>query len=185
MANGVPYKPRNRWKARVFIEDGVVVKDYTRSPSISRLYGRICLNWEEAALRTLKGIQGVPLLYDRPTPYRLGMSLVPGVPLEKHNRGEISELFLNRLKALFTQMHERGVAHGDAHFRNILIDNDQPYLIDFSTSYTKGRIKPFDKRLFRWFCLLDYERLYKVEKRFFGRGAPPHMFLLYRLIKNP
>jgi len=41
-----------------------------------------------------------------------------------------------------------------------------------------------DGWIFRNMILLDLERLYKVEKRFFDRGEPPKMFFLYRMIKR-
>ena len=160
------------------------MKDYSLSSFFPKLYGRLCIRWEAAALKKLQGVTGVPQLIERPSPYTLKMSTVPGVPISKMKKGDLSELYLRRLKALFRQMHARGVAHGDAHQRNILIHNDRPYLVDFSTAYVKGRVPFVDNYIFRCFMLLDLERLYKVEKRFFGRGVPPKMFLLYRLVKR-
>jgi hypothetical protein len=180
----VPYRPRNFWKGDVKFENGWVEKDYSRAPLPSRLYARICLHWEEIALKRLQGIDGVPEYLGRPTRNSIRMTRVPGSPLDKLKAGEFSELCLYRLQDLVHQIHGRGVAHGDLHMRNILIHEDIAYIIDFSTAYTRGRLPLLDKGFFRIFRLLDLERLYKIEKNFFGRGTPPEMFYLYRLVKG-
>jgi len=180
----VPYAPRNKWKARVWREGDLVVKDYSLSPFFPKVYGRLCIRWEATALKRLQGVKGVPRLIERSGPYTLKMTTVPGVPISKMKKGDLSEQYLSRLKALFTQMHSRGVAHGDAHQRNILVHNEHPYLVDFSTAYVKGRVPILDNYFFQCFVMLDLERLYKVEKRFFGSGVPPRMFFLYRLVKR-
>ncbi len=184
MSDDIPFKPRNIWKARLSMDKESIVKDYTDNPLVARLFGRFCLNREERALRRLDGVEGVPRLLGRPTPYRLAMTRVPGTPLARIAKGELAEPFLARLKSLFEEMHGRGVAHGDAHFRNILVHDGRPYLVDFSTAYIKPEGRPYSRRLFSWFRLLDLERIYKVERHFFGRGEAPRMFLLYRIIKR-
>lgn len=180
----VYFKPRNVWKARIVVQGNSVIKDYTKAPFIPRMFGRFCLKREERALNRLKGLEGIPLFLDKPTPYKLAMTWVPGTPLEKLKKGDVSELFLEKLRALFEEMHKRGIAHCDAHFRNIMISEDAPFIIDFSTAYIKPVNRKYIKHLFLWACRLDFERLYKVENAFFGRGEPPKMFLLYNLIKK-
>ena len=183
-AISIPYRRRNIWKGETRVGNGWVEKDYSGAPLLSRLYGGICLHWEAMALRRLKGIEGVPVYLGRPTRNSIRMTLVPGIPLDKLKRGELSELCFHRLQSLAHQIHSKGVAHGDLHMRNILIDEDKPSFIDFSTAYVRGRLPVLDKHFFRLFVLLDLERLYKAEKEFFGKGTPPRMFYLYRLIKG-
>jgi serine/threonine protein kinase len=180
----VPYRPRNYWKGDVRFGNGWVEKDYESSPLLARLYGRISLHWEETALKRLRGIEGVPEYLGRPTRNSIRMTRVPGIPIDKMKAEEISELFLKCLQDLVSKIHSRGVAHGDLHMRNILINEDKAYLIDFSTAYTLGRVPFLDRGFFRIFRLLDLERIYKIEKRFFGRGTPPEMFYIYRLVKG-
>jgi hypothetical protein len=180
----VPYPPRNWWKASIRREGETVTKDYGRSPLLPRLFGRISLSWEEAALRRLEGTPGVPGLIRRPSPHAIEISAVKGRPLDKMKAGELSESCFKELVSLIRGMHERGVAHGDLHQRNILVDHDQPSLIDFSTAYVKGRVPLFDRWILKSMILLDLERLHKVEKKFFDRGKPPRMFFLYRMIKR-
>jgi hypothetical protein len=180
----VPYKPRNVWKALVRQEGEIITKEYSGAPFLPRLFGRISLSWEEAALTRLEGMPGVPALISRPTPHAIQISAVKGRPLDKMKKGELTESCFQRLVSLVHGIHDRGVAHGDLHQRNILVDQDQPSVIDFSTAYVKGRIPLLDGWILRKVILLDLERLYKVERKFFERGEPPRMFFLYRMIKR-
>jgi len=180
----VTYSPRNVWKASVRQEGDAIVKDYSRGPFIPRLFGRISLSWEEAALKKLEGIEGVPAFISRPSPHEIRISALKGRPLDKVKVGELSESYFEKLVSLIHSIHKRGVAHGDLHQRNILVDQDRPSVIDFSTAYVKGRVPLADGRIFRNIILLDLERLYKVEKKFFDGGEPPRMFFLYRMIKR-
>jgi serine/threonine protein kinase len=180
----IPYRPRNAWKGEVHFVDGCIEKNHDANPFLSRLYARICLNFEEAALRRLKGIKGVPQFISRPSKTSIRMTAVPGVPLAKLKKGELSELCFSRIKETVAEIHKSGVAHCDLHNRNILIDNDDPYIIDFATAYTRGRFPLIDSRLFEPLARLDYQRLYKVEMKFFGKGTAPKMFLLYNIIKG-
>ena len=183
-AMAVPYRQRNIWKGEIKAENGWIEKDYGTAPFLPRLYGRICLHYEEVALRRLKGVEGVPMYLGRPKRTSIRMTRLPGIPLDKLKPGELSEICFRRFQNLVYDMHRRGVAHGDLHMRNILIHEDQPSVIDFSVAYVRGRIPILDKALFRLFELLDLERLYKIEKAFFGTGTPPKMFYIYRLIKG-
>jgi len=180
----VPYQQRNIWKSKIRQGNGWVEKDYSDAPLLSRLYGKISLHWEAVALKKLKGVEGVPVYLERSGSLSIRMTELPGVPLDKLKKGEFSDMCFHRLQILLHQIHSRGVAHGDLHMRNILIHEDKPSIIDFSTAYVLGRLPVLDKQFFRIFGLLDLERLYKIEKEFFARGAPPRMFYLYRLAKR-
>jgi RIO-like serine/threonine protein kinase len=180
----IPYRPRNAWKGEVRFIDGCIEKNHDANPFLSRLYARICLNFEEAALKRLKGIRGVPQFISRPTRTSIRMTAVPGVPLEKFKRGDLSELCFSRIKETVAEIHKQGVAHCDLHNRNILIDNDNPYIIDFATAYTRGHFPFIDRRVFEPLAKLDLQRIYKVERKFFGRGTPPKMFFIYNIIKG-
>jgi hypothetical protein len=180
----IPYRPRNAWKGEVRFVDGCIEKNHDANSFFSRLYARICLNFEEAALRRLEGVRGVPQFISRPTKTSIRMTAVPGVPLEKLKRGNLSEPCFSLIKETVAEMHKLGVAHCDLHNRNILIDNEEPYIIDFATAYTRGRFPLLDRWVFEPLSRLDLQRVYKVERKFFGRGAPPRMFFIYNLIKG-
>ena len=180
----ISYPPRNLWKADLRWEGDCVVKDYGKAPLIPKFFGRFLSKWEKEALIRLRGIEGVPSFEGAPTPYSVKMKGVPGIPVSKLRKGDLEEVFLKRLTALFEEIHSKGVAHGDAHGRNVLVCDQRPYLIDFSTAYVKGRFPIIDNYLFSCFVLLDQERIYKIKKEFFGIGEPPRMFLLYRIAKG-
>lgn len=180
----VPYRPRNVWKASVRQEGDTIVKEYSGAPFTPRLFGKISLSWEEAALRRLEGMEGVPAFISRPSPHTIKISALRGIPLDKMKSGELSEACFEKLVSLIHGIHRRGVAHGDLHQRNILVHQDRPSIIDFSTAYVKGRVPWLDGWILRNMILLDLERLYKVERSFFDRGTPPRMFFLYRMIKR-
>jgi hypothetical protein len=180
----LPYSQRNSWKAKVLRQGDSILKDFGGNPFPQRLFGRYCIDKEIKALRRLEGVQGIPAFQERPSPYSLKISAVPGTPIATLQKGELSESFLKNLISLLHEVHGRGVAHGDAHMRNILADQDIPYLIDFSTAHLRSHMPILGRYLFTCFTLLDLERLYKVERKFFERGERPQMFFLYRLIKR-
>lgn len=187
-----PYQARNRWKAKIWPSGERIEKSFENRSFLVGLYGRFSIYLEKMALLRLEGLEGIPLFLGCPQAFTIRMSRVDGVPLDKMEPGNLSEACFLRLKELVRRMHDRGVAHGDLHMRNILIHENKPYIIDFSTAYVQGRLPLLkyrfmelaDRRLFRFVKLLDIERIYKIEKRFFGRGNPPRMFYLYRLVKR-
>jgi tRNA A-37 threonylcarbamoyl transferase component Bud32 len=179
---GIP-PPRNAWKADVVLEAGTIRKDFSRRGLIARMVGRRLLDREQRAMIRAQGIRGVPRFVSRPRRDVLVMSFVEGVPLCYLRPGELSEAFFENLTRLFAQLHAKGVAHGDAHWRNILAHGSQPALVDFAVAHTT-RAPDRGGRLFEWFRQLDRRQLYKVEHHFFNRGTPPEMFLLYRLVKR-
>lgn len=182
--NNVPYPPRNYWKAHLKIEGNCIIKDYAQHPFFARLWGRFCLKREAAALKKLEGFEGIPSFQGMPNPYTLKIAAVPGIPLDQCRKEDLTEHFFKNFVSLFEKIHARGVAHGDAHQRNILVHGDKPYLIDFSTSYVKGSWPIIDTYLFNCFKLLDFERIYKIEKKVVGEARPPKMFLLYQMVKG-
>jgi hypothetical protein len=181
----IPYARRNDWKALVLRDGEAIVKDYrgVRYPHL--VLGKLFLDCEEAALRQLDGVRGVPRFLGRPHPLAIRIEAVPGTPLERMRKHErISEALLADLKRVFAEMHARGVAHGDAHMKNLLADGDSAYVIDFATAWACGRFPLLDPLVFPWITELDRLRLFKVEDAFFGRGESPRMFLLYRMLKR-
>ena len=182
--NRLRFSKRNFWKGSIYVEGNYIVKDYSKNSFLSKIYGILCIYLETSALKKLEGIEGIPTLHSKPSALKFKMEKIPGIPLAELNQGDISEKCFKRLVLLFDRIHSRGVVHLDAHMRNILVENEQPYLVDFSTAYVKGRIPFLEPGLFNMLRLLDKERLYKIEKFFFNRGTPPDMFYIYKKIKE-
>lgn len=178
------FPPRNRWKCSLSVVDGVVIKNFRDNPPVSRIAGRVLLDREERALKRLHGLEGVPRFVARPDAYHLHLSWLPGRPLCTFAAGELEEGFLTDLRRVFAEMHARGVAHGDAHQRNILVNGPRACLVDFATATFDNRGQGRFPSLYRWTRQLDDWSLYQVERRWFGRGTPPKMFLLFHILKR-
>jgi len=190
-ASGTParFKPRNWTKADIYIRPTtppVLVKDYRGRNLLARLYGRLCLNQEERALKRLAGIRGVPALVAREGPCVLAMEFIQAKPLrDLRKTGGVPPDFLDRLEELFLAIEARGVAHGDPHMRNILCGPDgQPYLVDFSTSYVLGRVPLVSRRIFHNLQVMRQLKIQRLRRKLYGQHADTSVRpgLAYRII---
>ena len=186
----VDFGPRNRTKADVYLlptPPPTLVKDYRRRGLFVRLYGRWCLNHEERALRRLAGVKGVPAFRSREGPYVLAMEFVEAKQLRDLKKaGQVPPDFVDRLEQLFVAIEERGVAHGDPHLRNVLCGKDgQPYLIDFSVSYVRGKVPLLSGWVFRNLQVMRKLKIQKLRRTLYGQrvetDAKPG--LAYRFVK--
>ena len=114
----------------------VVVKDLKPRSLLFRLFGgRYSMKREWNALRALQGLQGVPAPIALIDADCFVMELRGGTPIKKLARGTISDNTLQQLQSLLSEMHGRGVTHGDLHGGNILVDNlGEVSLIDWVTA---------------------------------------------------
>ena len=115
---------RNSWKTHVSVSADEVTKSLSHHKGIYRWAGRWFLDREQCALQRLEGLTGVPDFIARPNPDCLVMSRIDGIPLKYCYEIGISEAFFENLKVLIDSMHRRGVGHGDANHRNILVAGD-------------------------------------------------------------
>ena len=116
-----------------------VFKDYGRAPGwFNRVVAPVLLWREATALAALDDLAGVPRLYRRVD--RRGL-LIEHCPATAWPLARAGDIAYQRLDALVTAMHERGVAHGDLRGGgNILVDDqDRPYLVDFVSRIRRGR----------------------------------------------
>ena len=127
----------------------VVIKHYERVHSAAS--HRIMLEAEIDALRHLKGVPGVPYLYDvltkRGQPVAIVMEYVDAKPLDpshlEDTTPEEKRAFLVQLLELLRGCHRRGECHGDIKPGNILVDpQGKAHLIDWGTT----RFTPDDDR---------------------------------------
>jgi len=165
--------PRNRTKADIYVlptTPPTLVKDYRRRGPLIRLYGRLCLNREERALRLLAGLKGVPALVARDGPHVLSMEFIEAVPVHDLRRtAKVPDGFVDRLEQLLLAVEARGVAHADPHMRNILCDREgQPYLIDFSTSHVRGRVPVLSAWLFHHLQVMRKLKVQKLRRKLHG-----------------
>ncbi len=165
------YRARNWSKADVTLVkvDGraLVVKDTApRAWLVRRLFGRRLLQREFQVLQRLNGMEGVPHVYKMLDEDAFVMDYVEGANIGTLR--EVGETTVQRLSVLFQELHQRGVAHGDPHARNILVTADgTPFLIDFSTALTRPESpQGWRERLWQEWRRQDDRRLAKMKQRF-------------------
>ena len=173
---------RNRAKARVFVAEHegrrVVCKDASlaaRLPGVG-LFRRWTLRNEARALAALDGLPGVPRLLGA---WRTGlvMDFVDGRLLTELRGTRVPGEVFDRLDGLLAAIHARGVAIGDLHRRNILVDTDgRVGIIDFELAQPVGRGPrgALARRLQR----LDRHAAARQRKAFGAPLAPEHVALL-------
>jgi predicted Ser/Thr protein kinase len=120
--------------------DDLVLKDFSAKTWFVRLFGRRQIAHEMRALRRLAGLPGIPRCYgeDRRAAGILTEHIV-GETITRfcaRDPGSTPALF-ERLAALVSAIHARGVAHLDLRKRdNILVaPGGQPWIIDFNASF--------------------------------------------------
>jgi tRNA A-37 threonylcarbamoyl transferase component Bud32 len=181
---------RNGTKAEVSVvepgETPFVVKDTaSRSWAVRTLLGPWQLNREERAYRILAGTPGIPRLIGRPDRQSLALEYIPGRSLDTLHPGEVDGAFFDRLDKLLETMHARGIAHGDLHHRDILLDaTGNPFVIDFATSLEAGAgANTLRRMLFKQMMKADLRTAAKLRRRLApgsARALPPRP-LLYRV----
>ncbi len=123
--------------------DKAVLKDHGAcDPWFARILGPLLAAREARALRYLQGVKGVPELLARPDSKSLLLQYLPVSQLSAEENKSINWAdFFARLRALLTEMHERGVAHCDLRspFNTLIDANQDPVIVDFVASVTKGR----------------------------------------------
>jgi len=136
-----PFRTGRNWtKADLFLceQDGrrLVIKDYAPRPFwVRNTIGRFLVGRECAAYTRLSGIAGIPPLAGRIDSHAFAVGWVEGKELSSFRRGEVPASFFDRLLELLLAIHRAGVAHGDLHHRDILVDSlGSPALVDFSTA---------------------------------------------------
>ena len=164
---------RNWTKADVLLwEDTsgcrLAVKDYAKKPAwLRNTLGRLLVGRECAAYGRLCGVEGIPVLAGRVDAHAFAVAFVDGKDLSRFKPGELPAGFFSRLLDLLARVHGAGVAHGDLHHRDVLVDSTgAPFLVDFSTAVlvepAAGRVR---RALFRAACGSDRRAALKLKRR--------------------
>ena len=146
----------------------IVLKDLSGRLWPARvLFGPWQLDREERAYRTLEGVDGIPRLLGRVDRHAIALEYIPGRTLNAVRPGEVDETFFARLERLLRRMHDRGVAHGDLHHRDILVGpGGEPYVVDFSTAIVAGTAPdPLLRLLFSQMRRADLRCVAKLRRR--------------------
>ena len=113
----------------------------------------------------LAGIRGIPKPVARIDRFAFTMEFVPGRSIQ---RGEtLSATFFHELEQVLEKVHSKGVVHLDLrHKGNILItEKDEPFLIDFNSSFAFKEKGFFRRHLFPFLRRVDYGGLLKLKQR--------------------
>ena len=134
------------------------------------LFGRVAIAREVKAYKQLQGVRGIPQLFCQPDAYSLVMEFVEGEFLpHRKERDKLSEQFFQNFSRLVTEMHSKGVDHGDLRKKNVFVTpNDQPYILDFATAVCVDEHSSWLKRtLFKRMCRIDFITVAKLKSRYY------------------
>jgi tRNA A-37 threonylcarbamoyl transferase component Bud32 len=142
-----------------------LVKDFRRRPLPWRLtVGRFVIEREATIYRALRGVPGVPRFFGQFDADSFLVARIDGRDLSTFRKKEISPDFIDRLGALVSSLHARGVVHWDLRQRkNILVDRGgAPWLIDFASSVRFPR----GSCLLRWAGTSDRSGVAKLREKY-------------------
>ena len=139
-----------------------------RNPVIRHSVGRWLIAREAAAYEAAEGVEGLPGFLGRFGPYSLATEWVDAVPLRELAGNEIDAAIFDRLADILDELHDRGVALGDLHHRDVLISAvGSVYVIDLATAWVLGaRPGALRRYLFKRFCESDRVSLARMRARF-------------------
>lgn len=166
----------------------------------AQLIGQWLVNRELQAYRQLSGIAGIPKLIGRVNTYAFAIEFIKDAkPLDHFS--EMPAEFFDKLRAIYDQLHRRGLAYVDANKRsNVLVTRQgNPVLIDFQISaLAPTRPKPIDKiekAVAKYFMQKDIYHLLKHKRRMCKTGlsdvdksafkSPSGLHKLHRKIIGP
>ena len=153
--------------------DGVAIglKDYGSRPFLVRnTVGRLAARREAKAYSAAAGLSGLPGFYGRLGPFSIALSWVAATPLAERERGSVGGAVFDRLERIVAGLHDRGIAVGDIHHRDVLVGDDgSVHLVDLATSVVLGARPGFLRRaLFERLRDQDRVALARLRARFTG-----------------
>ncbi len=197
-----PFKPKIYfvdWRKR-----SLCIKDFSHCNVLVRQsLGRWTVDKEASVLATLNGISGVPDLtgvIDGPAIImeRLDANVLPKpAPTELLPDSRLTPTFFAQASALLTTLHNIGVAHGDIHRTNLLIDHaGQPAFIDFASALVKNKnMSKLKGWAWRTMAQIDLISVLKLRQKYFP-GHPvndkevtllaqqPRVYHLHNTLRN-
>jgi len=160
------------YKADVFITQSngrrFIVKDYTAKGFWERnLVGRTVIARESRAYQALNGIDGLPSLFKRLSPFALAVEYLEGNDLGSLMPGEAWINVIMQFERILYQLHERGWVHLDLHRRtNLLLVDGKVYVVDLASSLHTGSIPLIGRWFTRLVGLADRLSLIKMKAIF-------------------
>ncbi|MCC5874577.1 MAG: hypothetical protein JJU11_00015 [Candidatus Sumerlaeia bacterium] len=152
-----------------------VWKTWRRKSAIERcLYGRRLARREGDILRRLDDLEGFPRFLSHPDPWTLEMTLLDAEPVpEVKGGGGLVEIYFDRLWGMLTEMHRRGINHGDLRRKNLMRapgDPETPRMLDFTQSFSfQTPVRGIRAVLLREAIRVDRVTFLKLKRWYIGR----------------
>jgi len=169
---------RNNTKADILVyRHGalqIALKDYRARPWWVRAsIGRVMTRRETAAYRAAGGIPGVARFLGRLGPVTLATEWVASRSLGEYRDQYVDPVCFERLHEVLERLHDAGIALGDLHLSDVLIDAERNVtLVDFATAFTLGDDPgPLRSRLFKRLALQDEISFVRLRAHLTGGGA--------------
>jgi hypothetical protein len=153
---------------------GVALKDYSaRHWFVRQTLGRWLTGREAAAYAAAAGVPGVVRSYGRVGPFGLALEWIDGETLADARARGVSTDPLPAIRITLARLHDRGIALGDLHHRDVLLASDGAvYIVDLATAWLAG---PDARGLRRWiferFRDADHVAFARLEARIAGRDV--------------
>lgn len=192
------FPPRNATKAEVLVLDRagrrLALKTYAERPFLVRqLLGRLLIGRESAVYRAAGEVPGLARFVGRLGPYALATEWIEARPLATFSAGQVPSACFDRLDRILESLHRRGIALGDLHHRDVLIDDrGQVFVVDLALGFVDGA--GWRRRVFSWLCEHDRIAAARLRARFLGGderaaiesagGAAARRFALGRRLKR-
>ena len=170
------FAPRNATKAELLVcrhaGRTIALKDYGARPFVVRqLLGRALIRREARAYRSAGGLPGLPRFLGRLGPFALATEWIEARPLAELVPGEVPPQCFERLDATLRALHGRGIAHGDLHHRDVLVDGaGAVWIVDLASAWIAGpRAGGWRWRVFELLRDQDRVALARLRARFTGQ----------------
>lgn len=166
---------RNLTKADILVyrlgDCEVALKDYGARPFWARnTIGRLLVRRESRAYAAAAGLEGLPRWLGRVGPFALAVEWVPGTSLAEAQGQRLNPAVFDRLGSILERIHERGIALGDLHHRDVIVGVDGGVsVVDLATAFVLGpRPGRLAVRLFRRMAEQDRVALARLRARAMG-----------------
>ena len=151
----------------------IAVKDYAARPFLARhTVGRLLTARECRAYEQAGSVPGLAPFLGRLGPLTMATAWIDAIPLSDLPQGAASPELFDRLDAVVSGLHLRGVAMSDLHHRDVLVAEDGGvHVVDLAMAYVLGpRPGWIRRRLFERLSAQDRLSAARMRARFTGRS---------------
>jgi len=132
-------------EATIYLDKNKVIKVRTkksyRLPELDNKLRRRRTKSESKIMNKLQGIIQVPKILDSDDQEKIEMEFIDGKKLSEHLENLNWKSILKQLAINLTKLHNQDLIHGDLTTSNMILKEDQVYLIDFGLGFHSHRIE--------------------------------------------